>query len=309
MRSAHAITLLCLILAVMHTGRADAAERQDAVVLTLLSSDAAPYRLALEGFRDLLHDRDIPLLEYTHIVPRDPAPAIRTLASKKQPDLIFALGARATSFAGEHLGSAPVVYGMVFADEDRGAYATGVTLNIPARVRLDRVRRVLPDARRVGLIYSNAYEAERKEIERACSQFGMTLVARGVDCQRDFADALSEISSDIDLYVMVADPTLYIPQSITFLLRKGLEEGFPVVGLSSSYTKAGALLSFDYDYRDLGRQAAEIAIRIVSGAKPSAVPAQPPERVNMSLNLSVADRLGIQLPPDVLAQAAEVFGK
>lgn len=309
MKSVLAGRLICVLLAVACSVWAGSVEREDAVVLTLLSSDAAPYRQAAQGFRDLLRSRDIPLLEYTHVVPRDPASAIRELVSTKQPDLVFALGARATSFASEHLHDVPVVYSMVFADEDDGERATGVTLNIPARVRLEGARRILPDARRVGLIFTKGYEAERAEIDRACSQLGLQLIARGVDSQRDFADALSEISADIDVYFMIADPTLYIPQSITFLLRKGLEEGFPIIGLSSTYTKAGALLSFDYNYRDLGRQAAEMAVRIVHGAKPSDIPAQPPELVNMSLNLSVAERLGIQVPSHIIEQATKVFGR
>ncbi|MBD3243489.1 MAG: hypothetical protein GF331_23060 [Chitinivibrionales bacterium] len=309
MKSRRLHVLGCLVLAVVCTALPQSANRNDAVVLTLLSSTAQPYQEAVQGFRDLLHRRDVPLLEYTHVVSRDPASTIRAVVAEKQPDLILALGARATGFAAEYLNSVPVVYGVVFADEDEGAHATGVTLNIPAYVRLEGAKQILPDASRVGFITSKGYEDERKEVSQACARLGLELIARQVDSQKDFADALSEISTRIDMFIMTADPALYIPQSVTFLLRKGLEEGFPVIGLSSSYTKAGALLSFDCDYRDLGRQAAEIALLIVKGVKPSDVPAQAPERVNMSLNLSVADRLGIRIPNDIVAQAAQVFGR
>jgi len=66
---------------------------------------------------------------------------------------------------------------------------------------------------------------------------------------------------------MVADTKIYFPKSIEHLLREGLSRKIPVIGLSSSYTKAGSLISFDCDYEDLGRQTAEFALRILAGER------------------------------------------
>lgn len=108
---------------------------------------------------------------------------------------------------------------------------------------------------------------------------------------------------------MIADTTLYLPQVTEYLLLESLRAKFPVIGLSSCYTKAGAVLSFDCDYKDLGRQAGEISLRILQGENPSNIPIARPEKIKFSLNLSAAERMNIKIPDSIIKQASEVFGK
>jgi putative ABC transport system substrate-binding protein len=81
----------------------------------------------------------------------------------------------------------------------------------------------------------------------------------------------------------------------------------PIVGLSSSYTRAGALASFEADYADMGRQAAEMALRIAGGQSPRAIKPSGPRRVKTSINLAVAERLGIAFDPEAIKEADDVF--
>jgi len=109
--------------------------------------------------------------------------------------------------------------------------------------------------------------------------------------------------------LMIPDPKIYFPRSVEYLLLESLRKRFPVVGLSRLYTKAGALLSFDCDYKDLGRQAGEIALRILDGENPADIQPQRPGKIKFSLNLLTAERLGIKIPSVIITEASEVFGK
>ena len=137
----------------------------------------------------------------------------------------------------------------------------------------------------------------------------MLLIGKQVDSQKDFPAALDEILKDSDCFVMLADPNIYLPKTTEYLLLQGLQRKVPVVGLSSSYTKAGALLSFDCDYDDLGKQTAELALKILNNEPEALEESVLPRKINFSLNLMVAQRIGVEMPASATQEASEVFGK
>ncbi len=49
--------------------------------------------------------------------------------------------------------------------------------------------------------------------------------------------------------------------------------------------------------------------RILRGARPGDIPIEQPTRFSLGVNLGTAQALGVVLPPAVLAQADEVFGR
>jgi putative tryptophan/tyrosine transport system substrate-binding protein len=70
----------------------------------------------------------------------------------------------------------------------------------------------------------------------------------------------------------------------------------------------GGLMSFAADYGDLFRRAAGFVDRILKGAKPGAVPVEPPRKFDLTVNLDTAKTLGLTIPPTILTSADEVIG-
>jgi putative ABC transport system substrate-binding protein len=75
------------------------------------------------------------------------------------------------------------------------------------------------------------------------------------------------------------------------------------------YTEAGALLSFDCDFEDNGRQAGEAALKVLSGVKPADIPTAFPENYKLSINALTAKKIGITIPSIYLKKNIEVFGQ
>jgi putative ABC transport system substrate-binding protein len=69
----------------------------------------------------------------------------------------------------------------------------------------------------------------------------------------------------------------------------------------------GGLMSFAADYVDLFRRAAGFVDRILKGAKPAAMPVEPPRKFALTVNLKTAKALGLTIPPTMLASADEVI--
>jgi putative ABC transport system substrate-binding protein len=301
--------VLSRILLIVLTGAACSSGAGRAVVTALLASDAAPYREVLDGFKQTLTDHDVALLVYERQMATETAASLREHLAAKNPDLVLALGTRAAQLAREQVRDRPVVFGMVFAaDSFSSSNATGVTLNIPAAARIARVRELLPGVQTIGLVYSGRSATAEADIAAACAKAGVKLVAARIDSTRQLAAALQGLAGRIQCFMMVPDPAIYVTESVEYLLRTSLDARYPVVGLSSLYAKAGALCAFDCSYTDLGRQTAVIALRILSGEQPSAIAPESPAKTDLSVNFSVADRLGIVLPPQTRQQVSKAFG-
>ena len=78
----------------------------------------------------------------------------------------------------------------------------------------------------------------------------------------------------------------------------------PLIGLSAAHVRAGALASLSCDYDDVGVQTAELALRILAGEKPAAIPITTPRRVTLAINTRTAEHVGVAIAPDLAAEAA-----
>ncbi len=279
-------------------------------IFVIFSSDIDPYRQAFDGFKKALLDRRVSYWTMEYTLDKEEADVIVQQIFRKRPVLILTIGPEASRLAKEKIRDIPVVFSMVLHPEAfTGLNITGVSLDIPFKVKLDNIRRILPGVRKLGVIYSQKSAAEYKEIAQGCKDTGLQLVGREIASVKEFPDAFKEISRQIDSFLMIADTRIYFQKSIEYLLSESLKNRLPVIGLSSSYTRAGALFSFDMDYIDLGRRAGEIAAKIMVGERPANMVRSRPDSIRFSLNLVVAERLGIKIPPRVLREASEVFGK
>jgi len=285
-----------------------AAER--VVVSVVFPSDVEAYRQAWEGFQGFFDAKKVPLWVSEYTLKEEEPAAVYSRINKAKPDVVVTMGTRASKLAKEKIKNIPVVFCMVFHPEEiTTSNITGVSMEIPVETKLQGIKRILPHTKTVGLIYSPGLTATYKEISRVCSQIGFKLIGKKVDSEGGFPNALKDIFRRIDCFLMVPDSKIYSPESVKHLLLQSFRGKFPVVGLSSLYTKAGALFSFDCDYNDLGRQAAKITLRILNGERPAYIECSIPRKTKVSLNRLAAERLGIDIPPQIMKEASEVFGE
>jgi putative ABC transport system substrate-binding protein len=281
-------------------------------VTVIFSSAVAPYQRAWEGLKNYLNENKVSLRVSEHNLEKEnPAHIIQQIL-RTNPDLVVTIGPEASMLAKEKIKNIPVVFSMVLHPRDfAGSNLTGVSLEIPFRMKLEKIKRILPHIKKIGVIYSSRSTPVYKEILQECKEMGIQLVVREIDSVKEFPDAFKDISwqRQLDLFLMIPDTKIYFLKSIEYLLIEGLKNKVPVIGLSSSYTRAGALISFEADYSDLGRQAGEIALKIFEGEKPANIKPSRPERINISLNLMVAERLDIKIHPQAIKEAGEVFRK
>jgi putative ABC transport system substrate-binding protein len=206
----------------------------------------------------------------------------------------------------------PVVVGMVPRMREirlAGKGATGVSLEYPYDVQFRHLRLLLPDARLVGVIYST--DENEKEIPHAtdaAAREGFELLALRVDGPQGLPGALEVFSRRVDAVWSIPDRLLLNVSTAKGLILFSFRNRIPLVGLSPSWVRAGALYSMSWDYRDIGRQCGDVALETM-GTGRSVSPPSPasPRRVLYSVNRKTASQMKLRIEESLLSGAQEVY--
>jgi putative ABC transport system substrate-binding protein len=75
----------------------------------------------------------------------------------------------------------------------------------------------------------------------------------------------------------------------------------------ADFVDAGGLMSNGVNLPDLSRRAAEYVYQILKGKKAGDLTLIQPTKFDLAVNLKTAKRIGVIIPPDVLARAAKVI--
>ncbi len=288
--------------------RADAGER----IAVLIGSSEPPFEEALAGFQGYLAKQGIEAEYEIHRFTGDASQAEQAAQKSKKGGarLIFTLGSVGTEAAVKKAPDIPVVACLVLRSDSlaRTPNATGVGLEFPLEVQFNWLRTMLPDAETVGVIYNPDENGKRVEAAaRIARGLGLTLVAQEARTPQDVPSALNTLSKSVDVLWGLADNLVLSPQIAKHVLLFSFRNSIPFIGPSSAWAKAGALYSLDWDYRDLGVQCGEMALRVLQGAQPSAIPPAAPRKVLYSINLKTARQIKITISEQLAKKARNIY--
>jgi putative ABC transport system substrate-binding protein len=259
-------------------------------ILVVQGSRVRPFEEAMRGFA-----RACPHETFKIVVSESKGNEISEYLREEQPRLIVAVGADALEQV-KQVRDVPIVYLMVLNPSQIAPEAkniTGVGMKPPLSQQLDLIRKALPSATKIGVLYDPTRLAPfvKRAIE-ASRPLGLELVTREVRSPREVPGALQRLRGDIDALWMLPDPCVVTPETTEFILLFSGENRVPVITFSRKYVEMGALLALDIDPYDLGRQAGEMACRIIQGADVRTIPRADARKVVIRVNQSVARRLG-----------------
>ena len=304
----------CGVLALATVVLAPSASSAVAPIVAVIKSGApAPFERATKAITAALRQSPMQPEILTFDLEGEEANRSAVLARvrRAKPNLIITVGSLATASALAGSTTEPIVFSMVLYPEQSGFLTgrervTGASLDIPADVQFAYVRRLLPGARRVGVLFHPAETGAVVEAARgAASKHGLTLVAKPIAERDDVVAAMRALMEEVDVVWAVADGHVYTPQATSALILTSLRRRVPLLGLSIGHVRAGALAALYCDYEDVGEQTAALALRVLQGEAPGRLPVTTPRRVGLALNLRTAEHLRLTLPPEVAAEAGE----
>ena len=303
-----------LVLAVLWTvgGSLAGGSAEERRIVILTSSRATPYEEALAGFQQALRQQGVRAIFDIHSLEGETPRVARVLQDVKQGGsaLLLTLGTAATQRARQEITTVPIIAGLVLrADEFKGApNMSGVTLEFPVALQLEWLRRFLPTAKTIGVIYNPRENQQRIEAaSRVAHELGLKLESQPVSDSRELPTALETLAKKIDVLWGVVDELVLTPQTAKHILLFSFQNRIPFVGLSTAWVKAGAFYALDWDFTDLGMQCGEMALKVLQGTQINALPPGGPRKVVYAVNQKTARHMKIEIAETLVRSAREVF--
>ena len=201
----------------------------------------------------------------------------------------------------------PVAAKLVKTWEASGTNVTGVSDLSPLAKHLDLIRKVVPGAKRVGVIYSPG-EANSVAIvdalKKAVAPAGLTLVEAPAARTVDVASAAQSLAGKADVIYAPTDNN--VMSAFEGIVKVAQQARLPVVAADTDAVKRGAVAALGLNYYDLGRQTGKVVVRILQGETAGKIPSQVSSTFELHVNTIAAQKQGVVLADDLLKTAKVV---
>ena len=228
-------------------------------------------------------------------------------------DVILAIATPAAQAAAQATQEIPILITAVTNPEDVGVMdpqepggnVSGTTDLNPVEDQLALIKEINPEAKTVGVIYNPGETNSVFQVELAreeAPKLGLTLVEKAAPTGNDVL-AAAEALVEADAIYIPTDNT--VVAAIESVLKVTEEEKIIVITGEENSVKAGALATVaGIDYYQLGYQTGIMAAKILRGeAEPATMPIEGQDNFVDLVNITAAERLGLELPQSLLDRA------
>jgi len=236
-------------------------------------------------------------------------PQMITKLSSQAPKVLVVMSTPVAQFAKGAVQKIPLIYsvitdpvesGLIPKENTPGHNISGSSERQDLTLLLEFSKKILPQAKRVGLLYSTGESNDQalvKMMQEAGHKAGMEVVAIGVDHAREVAMRMQGFKDRVDfLYVGTSGA---IQPTLPVIAAEASKMQIPVLNAEEAAVKDGlAMASFGVNYTQVGRNAGKLVAKVLGGTPMNQIrPLYPQEADHHGfLNKKKADLLGIKIP-------------
>ena len=295
-------------------------------VAILQSGEGGFYAEAVQRFHATLEQQGYRLQTLTFVLKGDRSDQdLPRRILEKRPKVILAVGTNAAKALRAYYErvppqqQVPVVFlqvidpvgeGLIQSVERSGTRFAGVALTVRPQRQLSALLDVVPEAKRVGVIYNPRDAVSQRLIEQAredAARMGVALQEATAEQASQIGDAFKSLEGKVDALWLIPDPVCAAPEPSQRVLEFAEKHRLPVLAFAGAFVQRGALVATGVDMAEQGALAAEQVMRILEGEPPESLPLLTPRRTLTFYNLATARRLNLTIPEMLLNLAARVY--
>lgn len=191
---------------------------------------------------------------------------------------------------------------LVESNDKPGGNLTGTSDMNPIKDQVALMKKMVPEIKTAGIIYSSAEENSRIQAD----MFKQECEALGIAVEEMTISNVNEIQQAATSLIGENVQAIYVPtdnmlaSAITTLTGITTEKKIPVFTGEVGMMSGGGLATVSVDYFELGKQTGAMAAKILKGeATPDSMPIEMPEVTTTAINKATVDALGIEVPEDL----------
>ncbi len=312
-RSAFAVSLVLLLLLLGATVRA-----QDLPLAIVYSDSLTSTMRTMRGIKSSINRKKSNVKFHEYLLTSNQSEIEKRVSeiNKINPRLILTIGSFATQEISERIKNKPIIFsavlypetsGFIKSKKNPGGRITGASLDIPPNIQYKYFRQVISNLKKIGVLYTDETANLIPPAKAVAQESGLELIAIKIDTEKDIPAALEKLRRMTDGIWSVADKKIFSHRSTRFILLNTLRNGIPFMGFSRNLVESGALFALDFDYKDIGRQAGKIALKVLAGSDPARISVEVPGIIWFHYNEKTARHINIEIPEDLVAIAKEVY--
>lgn len=190
---------------------------------------------------------------------------------------------------------------LVNSNEAPGGNVTGTTDMNPIKEQIELLKKLVPDAKTVGVVYTSSEDnsvVQAKIAKDVIESMGLTYTEVTVTNSNDVQQATQSIVEKCDAIYLPTDNVL--ASSMPIVYQVTVESKTPVICGESGMVENGGLATLGINYYDLGYQAGLMGVRILKGeAKPAEMPIESATEFDYVINGNVANEIGLEIPSEL----------
>ena len=134
---------------------------------------------------------------------------------------------------------------------------------------------------------------------------GMEVVIQTSSSSNDIAQVISSVVGVVDAIYLPADNAF--ASAMATVNQKAVENQIPVFCGVEAMIQEGGIATTAINYYNLGKQTADMAVRCLNGEAASEMPVETQKECALVVNKTFAESVGVEVPAEVLENAATVY--
>lgn len=193
---------------------------------------------------------------------------------------------------------------LVNSNNHPGRLTTGVSDFPPMEAQLKLMNEIMPHLKTIGVIYTSSDDSATNQYHafaKLAQKRGFKVKGYSIANTNDLNQVATQMIQDVDAVYVSNDNT--VASAIQTLVNVANTKKVPVFPTASTVVKQGGLATVGLNQYELGVQTGKMTARILKGANPSTMPIEKLEHGEISVNVSQAKKLGINIPDYLIKQA------
>lgn len=213
-------------------------------------------------------------------------------------DVVVAITTPSAQGVFSAVDNAPIIYSAVTDPESAGLTGdniTGVSDMTPVRKQLELLKKLLPEAKVVGMVYDSGEVNSQVQVKLAKeigAELGLEIIESAITSTSEISEAVEYVLSKSDVIYAQKDNTL--ASAFPIVVEKANSKNVPIIAAVTDFVDSGALATDGPSEFQIGYETGKMVVRVLQGEDVKDIEPSLVDETSLYINEEVAKKFNIE---------------